>query len=82
LVLEVKFMYFSSYATLNEVTFHHPAVASCTSALPNLVGHYKHIPCNFTTYINTVGLIISIVIAISQSAANQHTELLGFLALI
>jgi hypothetical protein len=52
LVLEVKFMYFSSYATSNEVVvFHLPAVASCTSAPPFFVGRCKRTPCSLTSYV-------------------------------
>jgi hypothetical protein len=52
LVLEVKFMYFSSYTSSNEViVFHLPTVASCTSALYFLFGRSKRTPCSFTSYV-------------------------------
>jgi hypothetical protein len=45
-------MYFSSYATSNEVfVFHLRTVASCTSAPPFLVGRSKPTPCSFTSYV-------------------------------
>jgi uncharacterized membrane protein len=81
LVHEEKFIYFSSYATSNEVViFHFPAVVSYTLALPFLVGHSKRTREASPRTFNTVALLR--LVAVAVSVASQLTDWSGFLAFI